>query len=334
MKTFAAWLFGVIVALRNRLYDLKLLAAKSLPGRVISVGNIAVGGTGKSPVVIAVAHYLSSQGLRCAVLTRGYKSGLGTRHWMVLLKGARVAGAGNSTAKPDEAMMQSEVLPEVPIVVGARRYAAAKMWLKYCQEERIACPDVWILDDGFQHRKLKRDLDMVLIDSRCPFGALLPKGRFREPTESLARADIILFTRADQRHPKSGDFSFPAAVAPHAVIEKVEFEWEKPRCVFDCPGTWSNDRFLLVAGIAEPQQFKQSALAAGVTVSATMFVGDHAPLYAAGIKPLLEPGVAILTTSKDWARSCDVLTTLGHAVFVLPLKVTLPGAVLSRLHQR
>lgn len=333
MKTFAAWLFGVMVALRNFLYQVGILPSKRLPGRVISVGNIAVGGTGKSPVVIALGQYFIAKGVHCAVLTRGYKGGLSPSQWLVLINRSRVAGDAPESAHPDEALMQSQVLRDVPIIVGAKRSKAATAWLADAQKLGIPAPAVWILDDGFQHRQIKRDVDLVLLDARKPFGALLPKDLFREPAESLSRAHAILFTRADGRYPRSGDFSYPSVVAPHATIAKVGFDFGTPNRVF--AGNVSDKKewpqlFWLVAGIANPEQLKRAVKEKGMELAGEYLVKDHVAILSDDVKTKMNGSeVPILTTAKDWARSAEALKQVGVDVYVLPMTVDLPQNILN-----
>jgi tetraacyldisaccharide 4'-kinase len=162
-----------VVRTRNRLFDLGWLARKRVAIPVISVGNVTVGGTGKTPCVEYIAKLLSRKGCRVVILSRGY---------------------GQPGYWNDEARVLEENLPGVPHLQGADR---AKLAMVAANE---LSADVLILDDGFQHRRLLRDLDLVLIDCSDPWGMgkLLPRGLLREPLASLERADIILLTRCDQ----------------------------------------------------------------------------------------------------------------------------------------
>ena len=186
-------LFRLLVTFRNALYSLGLMPIKKLPGRVISVGNISIGGTGKSPLVMDFTRSLQLDGARVVVLTRGYKSGLLDDEWQVLYRGQVVAGTSRSGVCADEAMMQSTALQDSFIVVGANRLNAANNFLRYLPSWK---PTNWILDDGFQHRQIYRDIDVVVIDARRPWGSCLPVGRFREPKSSLRRAAVVVLTKS------------------------------------------------------------------------------------------------------------------------------------------
>ncbi len=170
----AAALYGRIVARRNRRFDRGGSAVRRVNAPVISVGNITTGGTGKTPMVIDVLARLRALGRKPAVVSRGYRAEPG-----------KLA---------DELRLIRRALPEAPCVANPDRVAGAA--------EALAAhgADAIVLDDGFQHRRLGRDLDIVLIDATAPFGGgrLLPRGRLREPIDSLGRAHVVVLTRCDQ----------------------------------------------------------------------------------------------------------------------------------------
>ena len=186
-----SWLYAASVQLRNILYTRGVFKSHRLPCRVISVGNIVVGGTGKTPVVIAIAKRLRREGIRVAILLRGYKR-------RVREKVTIVSDGEKVCASPveggDEAYMMAKHLSGVPIIVGKCRYLAGQVALERFKVE------VLLLDDGFQHRRLARDVDILTISATHPFGnpgKVLPAGTLREPLTALRRADLILLTHAD-----------------------------------------------------------------------------------------------------------------------------------------
>ncbi|MEI7671897.1 MAG: tetraacyldisaccharide 4'-kinase, partial [Deltaproteobacteria bacterium] len=179
--------YGGAVAARNRLYDEGLLKQEKLPCPVISVGNLTVGGTGKTPTVIFMAHLLRDHGYRPAVLSRGYGGSANAPVNVVsggnqILMGWREAG--------DEPILIARAAPGIPVLTGSRRLLTGRAAVE------TFGADVLILDDAFQHRSLFRDIDIVLLDAARPFGNgfLLPRGPLREPPDSLRRADILLRT--------------------------------------------------------------------------------------------------------------------------------------------
>ena len=173
---FISWGYGLGVALRNLLYDRQFWMFKTvrLPVAVVSVGNIALGGTGKTPFVALLARGLQERGRKPCILSRGYGSHPAAEH-------------------NDEYLMLRELLPKVPHLVGRERLITGIQALLQFRS------DVLILDDGFQHRKLARDLDIVLVDALEPLGLgyLLPRGRLRERPGDLRRAHLICLTHSD-----------------------------------------------------------------------------------------------------------------------------------------
>ena len=191
LLTPLSYLYAAIVKIRNWIYDYRLLRSKRLPPTVISVGNIVSGGTGKTPVVIWIARALQEAGYRPAILLRGYHREEKTPPTHVVSDGREILASVETSG--DEAVMMARELPSVPVLIGKDRYETGCHAL-----QRLKC-DVLILDDGFQHRKLARDLDIVAVDATQPFGTkkLLPAGTLREPISALRRADLIMLTRVD-----------------------------------------------------------------------------------------------------------------------------------------
>jgi tetraacyldisaccharide 4'-kinase len=165
--------YGSAVWARNRLFDAGWKKQCRVGVPVVSVGNLTVGGTGKTPCVEYVARFYRERGVRVTILSRGYGA----------------AGGPN-----DEALVLEDNLPDVPHLQDADRVALAGIAVEELEAELL------ILDDGFQHRRLARDLDIVLVDATDPFGhgRLLPRGLLREPPSSLSRADAVVLTRCDQ----------------------------------------------------------------------------------------------------------------------------------------
>jgi len=187
---WAAIPYGVVVRLRTFLYDWGWFDQRRLPVLVLSVGNLTLGGTGKTPVVIVLADWLLAQGKRVAILSRGYRRTSTTQYLLVsngehLLVGPQEAG--------DEPFLIAQRCPRAIVAVGADRYELGDWVL-----DRFPI-DCLILDDGFQHRGLYRDVNLLLVDATDAAGlaALVPAGRLREPLQAAARATAIIVTRAD-----------------------------------------------------------------------------------------------------------------------------------------
>jgi tetraacyldisaccharide 4'-kinase len=182
--------YGGAIKLRRSFYKKGILTSKKLSCPTISIGNITVGGTGKTPMTIYVAQILKQLGYKVAIVSRGYKGkaenigGIVSDGKMVLMT-PEIAG--------DEPYMMAKRLKDVPVIVGKNRFKAGRLAIRKFD------PDVIVLDDGFQHLMLQRDLDLVLLDYHKPFGNghLLPRGIMREPASALLFADAIILTKSD-----------------------------------------------------------------------------------------------------------------------------------------
>jgi len=185
----ASALYGTAQRLRAGCYRQNLLRSQKLPCSVISVGNITVGGTGKTPMTIYVVRMLQQAGVRVAVISRGYK-GSAEKDGGVVSDGRHILM--DSEQAGDEPFLIASRLKNIPVIVGKNRFKAGLLAVSKFQ------PDVIVLDDAFQHLRLKRDIDLVLLDCARPFGNshLLPRGKLREPVEALTRATACILTRA------------------------------------------------------------------------------------------------------------------------------------------
>lgn len=185
------WIYGKIADIRNARFDSGKLASRDLGVRTVSIGNITTGGTGKTPLVILVCQMLAARGKRVCVLTRGYGR-KDARSRIVVSNGKRIM-TDPIDAGDEPIEIAKRLLGKAVVVVDADRVAAAE-WAK--GEFGVT---TFVLDDAFQHRYAKRDVDIVCIDALEPFGRgkMLPFGRLREPLHNLKRADAIVITRAN-----------------------------------------------------------------------------------------------------------------------------------------
>jgi tetraacyldisaccharide 4'-kinase len=190
--------YGAASYLRAAAYRSGILRPKRLDGVVISVGNLTVGGTGKTPMVAAIAEHLLAEGKRVGILTRGYRGEQSVNRSSGGSSGGPGSAAGGASSgrggTSDEVrLLEARLGERVAFGVGADRFARGRELAKRGVE--------WfILDDGFQHRRLARDVDIVLVDATNPFGGghLLPAGRLREPRSALKRADVVVITRSER----------------------------------------------------------------------------------------------------------------------------------------
>ncbi len=305
----ASRLYGLGVAARLYLYKKGRLKQKKLPCFVISVGNITVGGTGKTPMTVYLAEQLKKMGRKPVVVSRGYK-GEYKGSCEIVSDGETIfctAGAAG-----DEPFMMAQ-RKEFPVVVGRNRVLAGNLAVK-----RFNC-DVIVLDDGFQHLKAARDLDLVLMDGTDPLGncRLLPAGRLREPPgRALSRADALIFTRTSQTD-KAID-----KLPDHLAIKKnlpcfTTFHSPFIQHYKSCriPNNESfpdlhdlrGKKALLFSGLARNAYFFQSVKAAGIIIVSHLEFKDHYRYKKADIKQINRKAVQkeadlILTTEKDWSK--------------------------------
>lgn len=283
-----------------------------LPKPVVSVGNIVAGGTGKTPVVEALAREWLRRGGQPALLSRGYRSGVD----------------GN-----DEYRLLKRRLPEVPHFQNRDRWRGGRELLAAHPEV-----DLFILDDGFQHRRLHRDLDLVLLDGTRPFGygRCLPRGLLREPWPGLARADAFVLTRIDQANPDKLRMlrSFLAERFPKTPVFDVEPTYGD---LFGAKETCSLERarersWGVFAGIGNPEAFFQAARDLGLPVEITRSYPDHHPYGSRELASIAqwgrERGVdALLCTEKDGVklRGLAAYPTVTPPIYELPLAVSFGG---------
>jgi tetraacyldisaccharide 4'-kinase len=271
-----SWGYGAGVKGRQLAYEHGWLSVKRLPLPTICVGNITVGGTGKTPLVIRLASDLLAQGLRPAVLLRGYKREK-TKHAAVLVRDAN--GIRATVAESgDEAMELAVRLPGACVGVGADRYAVGNFILK---NHSVDC---FILDDGFQHHRLERDINIVTVDVTDPWGGgqLLPAGLLREPPDALCRADAVVLTRTGSVGPDRLSFlraevsmhmrpSSGLLESRHEPRQLVSLQGRKNLPLSDLKGK----KVLVVSAIGNPKSFENAVTQLGAHLAATMRLADH-----------------------------------------------------------
>jgi tetraacyldisaccharide 4'-kinase len=292
--------YGAAVALRNHLFDRKLLRTTKLPCLVVSVGNLTVGGTGKTPTVIFLAALLKEHGYRPAVLSRGY-GGHAKASVNVVSDGNHVLLGWREVG--DEPVMIAGALPDIPVLTGPKRSLTGMTAV-----ERFGA-DILILDDGFQHRSLFRDIDIVLIDAACPFGNgfLLPGGPLREPPQVLRRAGILVRTGdADHEEPLRKVPSLPSFRGTHRPRELVEAATGR----VSPPTALQGQKVFAFAGIGSPEAFRRGLTTLGAKIVSFRAFPDHHPYSRSDIEALRrlasESGAArIVTTEKDGVRLTD-----------------------------
>ena len=350
--------YGAVVSIRLWLYRKNILKSRKVPCFVISIGNVVAGGSGKTPMAIYVAEMVKSMGFNPVVVSRGYggkvekkKYGGRKNGCVTTLEGCAVAGDGESVFCGPEIvgdepfMMASRRL--FPVVIGRDRFKAAMMALDlfHGKSKNI---DVIILDDGFQHIQLKRDLDILLMDYSRPFGngCLLPAGRLREsPNKAIERADIVIFTRYSDDDSGSSrylgssgnnyrDNIFSSCISSHKNPGSIFFTRHRPflHCFLKQDKPYlgiiedlKGRKGCLFSGIADNRSFRKTVENLGVSVKAHLEFNDHHMYKCEEISMIVEAyqksgADLMLTTEKDYARlgyvddSCESISILDAGI--------------------
>lgn len=275
----------------------------SVDAPLVSIGNVTVGGTGKTPLTIYLAQRLCEQGRKPAIVSRGYlKEGRG----LVVVSDGRRILAGRRQAG-DEPYMMARALPEVPVIVGPNRSLAAT----------VACgrfgPDIVLMDDGFQHLKVQRDLDVVVIDASDPFGngMTIPRGILREPPNHLRRADLLVLTRTDQTDALDTLRAHLTELNPKApIVESVH----EPTALMHYQGhvdlglgTLQAARIVALSSIGNPKAFQRTLRSLGAEIVDAWNLPNHHIYRRAALGDLIDRARhlrvdAIVTTEKDMVR--------------------------------
>lgn len=315
----ASLAYGAVVDLRNFLYDRGIAGIQRLPVKVISVGNMTVGGTGKTPMTAYIAALLKKHGLESVIVSRGYR-GKWTKSGGIVSDGENIL-CGPAEAG-DEPFLLALRLPGVPVAVGADRVKAARMML-----DRFA-PDVIILDDGFQHRRLSRDIDIVLADCTNPFGngRLVPAGILREKAHGVKRAHAVVFTRCPEGCLRAETESKVLLPLEEVLKQGISFFMTRhvPLLAAACPisdpppsvameyapadsGKFAGTRVLAFAGIADCRSFFTGISKFPWNILKTISFPDHYDYSTGDIKGIITEAERnraeiLVTTEKDWVK--------------------------------
>ncbi|MHC4961088.1 MAG: tetraacyldisaccharide 4'-kinase [Planctomycetota bacterium] len=281
--------YGLVMRGRNLLYAIGILRSHAAGVPVISVGNITTGGTGKTPLVIWLCNYLQDKGLHCSILTRGYKTA--------------------PDQITDEPALLARACLDTDVIVNPNRLAGAQKAVSAHQAQAL------VLDDGFQHRRLKRDLDIIAVDATCPFGygRVLPAGLLREPKSGLSRADAVIITRFDQADMEQMRQleeeiqkiapNIPVAKAAHKHTGAVTFQNEK----LDLEEL-SGKKIFAFCGIGNPDAFFRCLEQNGLSLADTQIFDDHHAYTREEMRQIFERALScraemILCTQKDWVKT-------------------------------
>lgn len=326
--------YGAVIDDRNSMYsrrakDSNIVVKIGIP--VISVGNITVGGTGKTPMVSYLCSFFLQKGMKPAVVSRGYKAKDN--------KVSTIVSDGNTVFltppdSGDEAYLLAKKLPGCAVVIGRSRVDSAQIAVNQLGA------DVIIMDDGFQHRKLGRDLDIVLLDATNPFGYehLLPRGLLREPLSSLNRADLAIITKADQVSPE-------ALLAMEERIRRLapQLRWvastHKPKEAIllthwqegsgeESEPITAEQPLLAVSAIGNPKSFIRTIQTAGYSVIDELSFGDHYSYTDKDVIVMIEKATligaaGIIVTEKDAVKLAHLVEASNTTIpfYVLPIDI-------------
>ena len=314
-----SWLYSAAARIRNLAYDYRILPVHRAGAPVISLGNITTGGTGKTPLAAWLANWLTTAGCKPALISRGYRS----------LKSKSVKD-GQSMTEPhesnDEKLVLDRLCPGIPHLQQQDRVESAKRAIS-----EFGC-DTLILDDGFQHRRLHRDLDLVLIDAMQPwgYGYVLPRGLLRENLVGLKRADLILITRADQLTEsqrlimramlieiRGTDESVEVAFRPSRLLDP---QWQS-RPLADAEGR----KAFAFCGIGNPDAFRRTVESIGASCLELEPFPDHHHYNQAELTKLAKRARelsvdVVFTTMKDLVKIPAAAWT-GPPLFAVEIDV-------------
>jgi tetraacyldisaccharide 4'-kinase len=305
---------GALVA-REACYGVGLFSTRRLPVPVISIGNVTLGGSGKTPLTAVVAATLRDLGARPAIVSRGY--GRRTRGVHVVADQSGVHLAARDAG--DEPRLLAEQLPGVPVVVGESRYEAGRVAVERCGADAL------VLDDGFQHRTLAKDLEILSVEGREPWGngRLFPRGVLREPLSALQRANLVVVTNP----PSPGAVQSMAwslrRAESHAEVLSGSYRAETlrdPDGATHPPSAIGGRRVVALAGLASPAGFVTTLTSLGAVVAELLAFPDHHPYGATDLERVRLSARRtqadwVVTTEKDWVRLREVPS------LDLPLKI-------------
>lgn len=318
---WAGWLYGLAGRMRAALYLRGWLSRRKLPVPVVSVGNLTLGGTGKTPLVIHLADWLSGEGKRVAILSRGYRRA-GSAPLLVVSDGASLLAASEEAG--DEPYLMARRCPAAVVAVGADRYELGRWVL-----DRFPV-DYVLLDDGFQHLAVERDVDLLLVDATDADGlrAVFPAGRLREPIDAAARASMIVVTKADRAEQAAAVAELLRPVTAATPVAQAVFRPEGLVSVTSGsqqPLTWCRGKTaVLCSGIADPASFHAMTIRLGMTPLEHMIYRDHHRYTGEDVNQVRAKAAAtkadvIVTTEKDAGKLAPLLTSADRGWWAVRL---------------
>jgi len=314
-------LYGIVIKSRLFLYHVGIFKIRKLDCRVISVGNITVGGSGKTPLAMYLAQKFIEEGKRPAILSRGYKGKI--RDMGIVSDGENVLLTPEEAG--DEPYLMATKLKAVPVIIGRNRYKAGL----YATEKFN--PDVIILDDGFQHMSLARDVDILLIDSRRGIGSgyLFPLGLLREPLSSLKRASLVLLKKSEENTLESEEKNSSQLTGQMKDFPIIPFTY-KPVAIRNLVNgarlhidSLKGKRVATLSGIADPKSFKGTVEGLGAVVIREFSYPDHYKYTSYELNSIVKQmkDIEILITTEKDAVKLEKLQIGNLSIFALEIDI-------------
>lgn len=311
-------LYSLVQRLRAALYRTGVLKTVRLPRPVVSIGNISVGGTGKTPVTAHIARLLLKQGHKVAVISRGYGGSLEGQS-AVVSDGITVMLGPDECG--DEPYLLASTIPGLMVVIGTDRYATGRMAMQQLS------PDIFLLDDGFQHLRLWRDLNILLLDCIKPFGNgwTLPGGLLREPAQAATRADLVILTRCPEGTALARQAAgIPRCASHHRLTDLLPLAGGLPVPFSNLDGI----RVLAFAGIADPAPFFEELTARGLDLVHTIRLPDHAAYTQSDLSAIMAAMAAqgadvAVTTEKDGVKLRGLPLEFKKRIMLARLELTI-----------
>ncbi len=311
-------LFAYFVEKRNAKFDKQKINIVKCKIPVISVGNLSVGGTGKTPFVIHICKELLARGKKPAVIGRGYKRK--SKGLTIVSNGEKIL---TSAAEAGDEMLLIAQKLKIPVIAHSKKYIAA------LEAEKMFDIDYIVIDDGFQHRFLHRNCDIVLIDKNTlekPF--LLPKGRLRESFSALKRADIIYLTKGAKR--EALEKVLPQNIKPNLKIFESTFVQAEPYNLYNINTKLNNTKIIAVAGIAKPNSFFEMLKNHNYQITKAIAFSDHHNYKIKDIKNIINNAkqkkiTDIAITEKDavkFSEFKELFIRNNIEIYVFPIKVS------------
>lgn len=320
---FCSLFYGIGSGLKNKLYEKNIIHPNRVNAYVVSVGNLTTGGVGKTPVVAQIARYYVGNGEKVAIVSRGYGAKLSNKNINVISDGENVLFKADLAG--DEPVWLAENVKGACVITSKNRYEASKYAVENFGVTKI------ILDDGFQHRKLHRDLDIVLIDSEMGFGNenLLPAGPLREGLEAFNRIDKLVVVSKNTDHTRAEKY---AKIMGKKLKKETMVCYTEPDFAYNIfneeEKLQAGEKVLAFSAIGQPQQFYK--FLKDFDVIKTVDFDDHHNYTQNDIDELLSHGIKTLITTEKDAGKLLGLDFKDMKVFALKLKTTLDVQELSK----